>query len=104
LPDALIEHVEELDTIKELLAILEEQKTKCENEIKATMGTTEIAWAGPHKLTWKTASNGVRSLRVTLDPKNGKDEIREKYQRAIDRKRNELEKSKQEAEKESLKA
>lgn len=105
LPNALIDQVETLDVVKELLDCLEEQKAKCENEIKAAMGTTETAWAGPHKITWKTASNGVRSMRITCNPDNNKkDEVRAKYQRAIDRKKAELEKEKAALEKERLKA
>jgi len=104
LPDSLIEHVETVDVVKELIAILEEQKAKHENEIKATMGDTGIAWAGPHKVSWKTDSRGVRSFRLTVNPDNNKkDEIRAKYQRSIDRKRKELEKEKIALEKERLK-
>lgn len=67
LPNVCIEYVEKIEALKDILEDVEQEKTMYENEVKMIMGNTELAFAGSHKVTWKTASNGVRPLRITLD-------------------------------------
>lgn len=58
--------IEQRDEFKKLEASYKESKQEMENKIKAAMQETEIAFAGPHKITWKTDSRGVRALKIKL--------------------------------------
>lgn len=67
LPNIAIELVERIDAYKELINGLQALQAADENEVKAMMGTNEMAFAGSHKVTWKTATNGVKTFRIRLD-------------------------------------
>jgi predicted phage-related endonuclease len=41
-------------------------KQEYENKLKDAMQTADTANAGKHKITWKTASNGVRAMKIKL--------------------------------------
>ena len=66
LPNVCIGHAERADALKQIMKELKEELTAEENEIKAIMGDTETAFAGDHKITWRTSSNGVRPLLIKI--------------------------------------
>lgn len=67
LPNSCIKLVERIDAYKAVVKELQEEQASLENELKATLGDTEMAFAGSHKVTWKTAVNGTKTLRIRLD-------------------------------------
>lgn len=67
LPNVNIEYAERVGALKDIIQELEQEKDKFENDIKMHMGTNELAYAGPHKITWKTSSNGARPFKITLE-------------------------------------
>lgn len=67
LPHINIEYVERVGALKDLIQELEQERDKYENDIKMHMGTTELAFAGPHKVSWKTSINGSRPFKITLE-------------------------------------
>lgn len=69
LPSTFVQLVEERESFKLLKEQHEERQKACENQIKDAMKETEIAFAGPHKITWKTAKNGVRALKIKMGAK-----------------------------------
>lgn len=104
LPNVVIEMAEKVDAYKAMIAQLDQEKTAVENEIKSIMGTVEQAYAGNHKVTWKTASNGVRSLRIKLDSQDDRAKFYEARIKKIDKERKEVEKVRKLIEKEAEKA
>jgi predicted phage-related endonuclease len=69
--------IETLSDAKERVAYWTEQKTKSENLLKNALLESEQAFCGPYKVTWKTAKNGVRTLRVAerKEPKLKKSKV-----------------------------
>jgi putative phage-type endonuclease len=104
LPTVCIERAERVEALKQLIDQLGQEKTAEENEIKAIMGTTETAFAGSHKITWKTASNGVRAMRIKLDAQNDREKFYAARVKEIDKERKEIEKERKNLEKEAEKA
>jgi putative phage-type endonuclease len=104
LPTVCIEYAERADAIKQIIKELTEEQTANENEIKAIMGTTEMAFAGSHKITWKTASNGVRSMRIKLDSQEDRNKFYAAKVKEIDKQRKEVEKERKNIEKDAEKA
>lgn len=80
LPNNCIQIVEQIDAYKNVIKVMQEKQQALENELKATLGTTEMAFAGSHKVTWKTAVNGNRTLRIKLD---SQDERNKFYERLL---------------------
>lgn len=99
LPNSCIALAEAADAYKQLAVEMEQEKTKYENEIKAIMGTTEMAFAGSHKITWKTSSNMVRSMRIKLDSQDDRNKFYEKKIKEVDKQRKAIEKERKEIEK-----
>jgi predicted phage-related endonuclease len=66
LPSQFVAYVEQRDEFKKLEESYKESKTEMENKIKEAMKGTEVAFAGPHKITWKTQSDGKRPLKIKL--------------------------------------
>lgn len=58
--------VEQRDEFKRLSETYSESQKEMENKIKEAMKETEVAFAGPHKITWKTDKRGVRALKIKL--------------------------------------
>jgi predicted phage-related endonuclease len=104
LPDACIEMVEQVDALKGLIDTLKQEQTAFENEVKAIMGETEQAFAGSHKVTWKTASNGVRSMRIKLDAQSDREKFYSSRLKEIDKERKAIEKERKNIEKDAEKA
>jgi predicted phage-related endonuclease len=104
LPTATIPMVEQIDALKGLVDRLKTEQQALENELKAIMGTTEAAFAGSHKVTWKTASNGVRPLRIKLDNQEERNKFYAARIKEIDKERKEVEKVRKLIEKEAEKA
>lgn len=104
LPIACIELAEKADAMKQVVAEAEQEKTMYENEIKAIMGNTEMAFAGSHKITWKTAINGVRSMRIKLDSQEDRNKFYNAKIKEVDKERKLLEKQRGIIEKEAEKA
>jgi putative phage-type endonuclease len=104
LPTACIEMAEQVDAIKGIVDQLKQEQTALENEIKAIMGETEQAFAGSHKITWKTASNGVRSLRIKLDSQKDRDKFYADKLKPIEKELKEIAKERKNIEKEAEKA
>lgn len=73
LPNIVIEYAERIEALKQLQEELKQEQTKYENEIKLIMGETELGFAGPHKISWKTDKRGNRSFRIRLDSSNDKE-------------------------------
>jgi putative phage-type endonuclease len=61
--------VEKLEKIKDAEKELKEDKQLHQNLIKDAMKDAEAAFAGTHKVTWKTAKNGMRALKYKLGSK-----------------------------------
>lgn len=99
LPIACIEMAEKVDAYRKLGDELKTLRTKYENEIKAIMGTTEMAFAGSHKVTWKTDSRGVRSLKIKLDSQDDRNKFYEKKRKEIEKEAKAIEKERKEIEK-----
>lgn len=87
LPIECIGRIERLDVLKQLIQELDQEKTAEENEIKAIMGTTEMAFAGSHKVTWKTASNGTRSMRIKVQASEDRNKFYAAKIKEIDKQR-----------------
>lgn len=104
LPNVCIEYAEKADALKQMIAELDQEKTAYENEIKAIMGTNEMAFAGSHRITWKTASNGVRSMRIKLDAQEDRNKFYAARIKEIDKQRKNIEKQRKLIEKEAEKA
>lgn len=111
LPNICISLAENVEGYKKLIDELNKEKTSCENEIKAMMATTETAFAGSHRITWKTASNGVRSMRIKLDAQSDRDKFYQallkrvtKEKQAFDKERKAIEKNRKAMEREAVKA
>lgn len=100
LPNVCIGYVEYIEALKDIMSELDQEKTRVENEVKSIMATTELAYAGPHKVTWKTASNGVRSFKIKLDADNDKEKFYATKRKEVEQERKELEKRLKEIEKE----
>jgi predicted phage-related endonuclease len=66
LPSTAIEWVEQREHFKNLEEESKEEKRRFENLLKDALKENDTAFAGPHKITWKTAKNGVRSMRITM--------------------------------------
>jgi putative phage-type endonuclease len=58
--------VEKLEDIKQQENALKEAKQLTQNLIKDAMKDAPEAWAGKHKITWKTSKNGQRPLKYKL--------------------------------------
>jgi putative phage-type endonuclease len=67
LPNETIEKLFRLDGIKEQTGQLKTEQLQIENTIKDLMKEVEIAFAGPYKITWKTAENGQRRFSYKLN-------------------------------------
>lgn len=85
LPNECIGMVERIDVYKQIITELETSKRAEENELKAIMGDTSIAFAGSHKVTWKTSTNGVKTLRLRLNNQDERNKFYEKMQKATDK-------------------
>lgn len=72
LPDSTILLAEQIEAIKAVINTLKTEQQRNENELKAILGDTESAFAGMHKVSWKTAINGTKTLRIKLDAANEK--------------------------------
>ena len=80
--------IETLSDAKERIAHWTEAKTKAENLLKNALLDSEQAFCGPYKVTWKTAKNKVRTLRITerKEPKRKKskvDSVRQYHSQAM---------------------
>jgi hypothetical protein len=83
LPDACIEMAEQVDVYKQLSKEYDRLQTAAENEIKAIMGTNEMAFAGSHRINWKTSVNGNRPFKVTVDAQDARNEFYEKQRKEV---------------------
>lgn len=99
LPNSIIKIAEQVDAYKQVIKVLDENKNALENEIKATMGTTETAFAGSHKITWKTASNGVKTLRIKLDSQDERNKFYDRLMKNVEKEIKGLAKERTEIEK-----
>lgn len=93
LPNICIEYAERIEAIKQISSELDEEKTLYENEIKMIMGETELGYAGSHKISWKTASNGVRALKIKLDSALDKEKFYVSKIKVIEKERKAFEKN-----------
>ena len=100
LPNVCIDLVERVEVAKQLIDELTKEKQALENEVKAMLGSTEMAFAGPHKVTWKTASNGNRPLRIKLDSSSDKQKFYDKRRKDLEQQRKAIEKEVKSIEKE----
>jgi putative phage-type endonuclease len=66
LPSTGIDLILQREHYREMMDHAEENKKRCENSLKDMMKEAEEANAGPHKVTWKTAKNGVRSMKFKI--------------------------------------
>lgn len=96
LPDGCIQMIEAVDAAKEAEKRMKTESTKWENEIKAIMGTTEQAYAGNHRITWRTSSNGQRRFTYKLDAESDKEKYYNSLLRDEARARREFEKERKE--------
>lgn len=67
LPYEAKEWAEKVEEYKEQQKALKELQQEFENKIKAVMKENEVAFAGPHKITWKTNKNGQRRFNIKLN-------------------------------------
>jgi len=104
LPTVAIELAERVDAYKQLISELQQQQTADENEIKAMLGDTEQAYAGSHKITWKTASNGVRSMRIKLDSQEDRNKFYSTKLKEVSKQLKEVDKTRKMIEKDAEKA
>jgi putative phage-type endonuclease len=58
--------LDKVEEYKNAEKVAKESKTKYENMIKDELKEVEVAFAGPHKITWKTAKNGQRRFTYKL--------------------------------------
>lgn len=56
-----------LDLVKKLLDEAKEEKQTWENKLKDLIRDNEVAFAGPHKITWKTDKRGQRRFTYKLN-------------------------------------
>lgn len=92
LPNECIERLETIDVIKQLMDELKKEKTKNENELKAIMGDAEWAYAGVHKVTWKTAKDGKRPLKYKLNDKENRNKLLAKQIKTVEKQRDSIQK------------
>lgn len=79
LPNIASGHAIKIEEAKAAIKTLEEYKTIYENELKAMIGDQEVVYADKHKITWKTASNGNRPLKIKLEATAELEKIRGKF-------------------------
>ena len=87
------------------------EQTRLECEVKAMLGEIETAYAGVHKVTWKTTSNGQRRFSFKLDAHEDRDKFYKTrlkdviaQRKEIDKELKNMEKERKNAEKEAQKA
>lgn len=85
-------HAIAIEEAKAAIKNLKEYQTKHENELKAMIGDQETVWADKHKITWKTASNGNRPLKIKLEATAELEKIRGLFAKNIEKKIKEIEK------------
>lgn len=85
LPNACIEMAEHVDVYKQLSKEYDRLQTAMENEIKAIMGTNEMAFAGSHRINWKTSSNGNRPFKVKVDAQDDRNAFYEKQRKEVEK-------------------
>jgi putative phage-type endonuclease len=66
LPSGFIDNILTIEDAKKQIDELKKIQVKNENIIKDTMKEVEMAFIGPHKITWKTAKNGQRRFTYKL--------------------------------------
>ncbi|QGF21747.1 YqaJ-domain containing exonuclease [Bacillus phage vB_BcM_Sam46] len=79
LPNIASGHAIKIEEAKAAIKTLEEYKTIYENELKAMIGDQEVVYADKHKITWKTASNGNRPLKIKLEATTELEKIRGQF-------------------------
>lgn len=67
LPAIAMEWAEGAQQAKDEIKLWTEKKQEYENKLKDAMKDNGEAFAGSHKITWKTAKNNVRSMLIKLD-------------------------------------
>lgn len=92
LPNITIEYAERVGALKDLIQELEQEKDKYENELKMYMGTSELVYAGPHKITWKTSSNGSRPFKISLESALSKEKYYQPRLKLIEQEKKQFEK------------
>lgn len=67
LPIEFMDLVNELEEIKSTEKELKERKNKAQNIFKDNMQDCEVAFTGPHMITWKESKNGQRRFTYKLN-------------------------------------
>jgi predicted phage-related endonuclease len=67
LPAIAMEWAEGAQEAKAELEAWKTRKQECENKLKDAMKDNPEAFAGSHKITWKTSKNGARPMLIKLD-------------------------------------
>lgn len=67
LPVQFADLVEKIDDYKKQQKVLKELETDAKNKIMFAMKDSGVAFAGPHQISWKENSRGVRPFRIKLN-------------------------------------